>query len=53
MLTLFAIQDSFAAAGNVTGDGALTMIVNKFFGKKGATAADSEPGEHSEKEIDV
>ncbi|GAA4513718.1 cation:dicarboxylate symporter family transporter [Brevibacterium yomogidense] len=32
MLTLFAIQDSFAAAGNVTGDGALTMIVNRFFG---------------------
>lgn len=39
MLTLFAIQDSFAAAGNVTGDGALTMIVNKFFGKKDAPAA--------------
>lgn len=53
MLTLFAIQDSFAAAGNVTGDGALTMIVNKFFGKKDATAADSESREHSEKEIDV
>jgi Na+/H+-dicarboxylate symporter len=34
MLTLFAIQDSFAAAGNVTGDGALTMIVNRFFGTK-------------------
>ena len=53
MLTLFAIQDSFAAAGNVTGDGALTMIVNKFFGKKDATAADSESREHSEKEFDV
>ena len=53
MLTLFAIQDSFAAAGNVTGDGALTMIVNKCFGKKDATAADSESREHSEKEIDA
>lgn len=53
MLTLFAIQDSFAAAGNVTGDGALTMIVNKFFGKKDATAADSESREHSDKEIDA
>lgn len=33
MFTLFAIQDSFATAGNVTGDGALTMIINRFFGK--------------------
>lgn len=39
MLTLFAIQDSFAAAGNVTGDGALTMIVNRFFGGKDAPKA--------------
>ena len=31
MLTLFAIQDSFATAGNVTGDGALVMIINRFF----------------------
>jgi len=31
MLTLFAIQDSFATAGNVFGDGALTMIINRFF----------------------
>ena len=48
MLTLFAIQDSFAAAGNVTGDGALTMIVNKFFGKKDAPAATDQ-----EEEIDA
>lgn len=31
MFTLFAIQDGFAAAGNVTGDGALTMVVNHYF----------------------
>jgi Na+/H+-dicarboxylate symporter len=48
MLTLFAIQDSFAAAGNVTGDGALTMIVNRFFGKKDAPAATDR-----EEEIDA
>lgn len=42
MLTLFAIQDSFAAAGNVTGDGALTMIVNKYFGTKRLAHASSE-----------
>lgn len=46
MLTLFAIQDSFAAAGNVTGDGALTMIVNRFFGKKSDSAT-----ENSEEEV--
>jgi len=34
MLTLFAIQDSFAAAGNVTGDGALTLLINRFFGNR-------------------
>lgn len=48
MLTLFAIQDSFAAAGNVTGDGALTMIVNRFFGKRDASAATDR-----EEEIDA
>lgn len=46
MLTLFAIQDSFAAEGNVTGDGALTMIVNRFFGKKSDSAT-----ENSEEEV--
>lgn len=34
MITLFAIQDGFATATNVSGDGALAMIVNRFFGKK-------------------
>lgn len=31
MLTIFALQDSFGTACNVTGDGALTMIMNKKF----------------------
>ncbi len=30
LLTIFALQDSFGTACNVVGDGALTMIVNKF-----------------------
>ena len=34
MLTLFMIQDSFGAATNVVGDGAIGMIVNKYFGKE-------------------
>ena len=34
MLTVFALQDSFGTACNVTGDGALTMILNGLYGKK-------------------
>ncbi len=34
MLTVFALQDSFGTACNVTGDGALTMILNGIFGKR-------------------
>lgn len=33
MLTVFALQDSFGTACNVTGDGALTMILNGLFKK--------------------
>lgn len=29
LITIFALQDSFGTACNITGDGALTMIVNK------------------------
>jgi Na+/H+-dicarboxylate symporter len=29
MVALFMIQDSFGTAANVTGDGALTMILDK------------------------
>ena len=34
LLTIFALQDSFGTACNVTGDGALTLIVNRFDKKK-------------------
>ncbi len=30
MMTIFALQDSFGTACNVTGDGALTLILNKY-----------------------
>ena len=30
MLTIFAIQDSFGTACNITGDGALTLITDTF-----------------------
>ena len=30
MLTVFALQDSFGTACNVTGDGALTMILSGY-----------------------
>ena len=35
MLTIFALQDSFGTACNVTGDGALTMILTGFAQKHG------------------
>jgi Na+/H+-dicarboxylate symporter len=30
MLTVFALQDSFGTACNVTGDGALTLILSSY-----------------------
>ncbi|MEG2588104.1 MAG: cation:dicarboxylase symporter family transporter, partial [Cetobacterium sp.] len=33
MLTIFALQDSFGTACNVTGDGALALILNGLFKK--------------------
>lgn len=30
MMTIFALQDSFGTACNVTGDGALTLMLSKF-----------------------
>ena len=38
MLTIFALQDSFGTACNVTGDGALTMILTGYVEKKGIKA---------------
>lgn len=34
MLALFMIQDSFGTATNIKGDGAIVMIVNRFFGDR-------------------
>lgn len=35
MISLYIAMDSFGTACNVTGDGALAQIVNRFFGKSG------------------
>ena len=35
MLTIFALQDSFGTACNVTGDGALTLILTGYAEKHG------------------
>ncbi|MDE6255278.1 MAG: dicarboxylate/amino acid:cation symporter [Muribaculaceae bacterium] len=37
MIALYIAMDSFGTACNVTGDGALAVILNRFFGKKKAT----------------
>lgn len=34
MIALYIAMDSFGTACNVTGDGAIAIVVNKFFGKK-------------------
>lgn len=34
MLAIFALQDSFGTATNITGDGALTMILSRFTGSR-------------------
>ena len=40
MLTIFALQDSFGTACNVTGDGALTLILTGYAEKNGITEAE-------------
>lgn len=40
MLTIFALQDSFGTACNVTGDGALTLILTGYAEKNGIEQAD-------------
>ena len=45
MLAIFALQDSFGTACNVTGDGALTLIISSYaekHGIEGKAAADIE-----------
>lgn len=44
MLTIFALQDSFGTACNVTGDGALTMILTGFAEKHGIERRKIESG---------
>ena len=39
MIALYIAMDSFGTACNVTGDGALAVILNRFFSKKGAVLA--------------
>jgi len=34
LLTIFALQDSFGTACNITGDGALTLIITKASGHR-------------------
>jgi Na+/H+-dicarboxylate symporter len=34
MIALYIAMDSFGTACNVTGDGAIALIINKFYGKK-------------------
>ncbi len=34
MIALYIAMDSFGTACNVTGDGALAVILNRFFGKR-------------------
>ncbi len=42
MLTIFALQDSFGTACNVTGDGALTLILTGYAEKRGIEKAELE-----------
>ena len=42
MLTIFALQDSFGTACNVTGDGALTMILTGYVEKRGIKATEKD-----------
>lgn len=44
MLTIFALQDSFGTACNVTGDGALTMILTGFAERHGIQKQDWKSG---------
>ena len=44
MLTIFALQDSFGTACNVTGDGALTMILTGYAEKHGIKPQKIEAG---------
>ena len=42
MIALYIAMDSFGTACNVTGDGFIALIVDKFFGKKAPNEAELE-----------
>ncbi|MDE6416146.1 MAG: dicarboxylate/amino acid:cation symporter [Duncaniella sp.] len=42
MIALYIAMDSFGTACNVTGDGALAVIINRFFGKKSERPAPAQ-----------
>ena len=50
MLAIFALQDSFGTACNVTGDGALTLILTGFAEKHGIKGKEISETEAAEKE---
>ena len=41
MIALYIAMDSFGTACNVTGDGAIALIINKFYGKKKTSASNN------------
>lgn len=44
MLAIFALQDSFGTATNITGDGALTLMLSRIMGKRKDIADDADAG---------
>ena len=45
MIALYIAMDSFGTACNVTGDGAIALVIDRFFGKKSFEATDPVPVE--------
>ena len=43
MLAVFALQDSFGTACNITGDGALTLMLSAFADKHNISAEETAP----------
>jgi Na+/H+-dicarboxylate symporter len=43
LLAVFALQDSFGTACNVTGDGALTLMLEGFFNRNGQLQEEASP----------
>lgn len=48
MIALYIAMDSFGTACNVTGDGAIAQIVDRFFGRKSAGTIKTEPNERKD-----